>query len=195
MSQESTEEQGFLKRRVPLKWVLVGLIAMLVVMVAIVATLLLVDRSRDEARRAAAAATTTSTLIASPYDFSELPGKTDLSVVVNAAFLSIFLPNDDGKLTSYGISSGLTAAQELSAAIRDAEEVDPGDEASTTVTTGQPAAADAVTTSTITFVFADRGTLTFVLDLDRGLIARGEQAWRPAEELRALVEAAILGNK
>ena len=189
MQRNASEKQALLKRSVPLKWVLVAAIALIVVMAAIVVTVLLVDRSRDDERRAAAAAATSTTGITSPYDLAELPADTDLDVVDDAAFVSIFVPNESGTLTSYGVSAAVTAARALIEAIKDADEVDAATAAAVTGATTEGTA----TASTITFVFATRDTLTFVVDLQQGLIARGNRAWKTDGDLRGLVEAATAG--
>ena len=108
--------------------------------------------------------------------------------VKDASFVSIYVPNKAGRLTSYGISSDLPAAQTLSEAIEKAKEV-PADVATTlTAATGT-----AGTTSTITFVFEGRKTLTFTLDLDHGLIGREGKVWRPEGDLKTLVANAVAG--
>jgi hypothetical protein len=178
VSKNGSEEQGFFARRFSAKWLLLGTFLLVAVMVSIVVTLLLVDRSRDEARRAAVSYNTTATNVTSPYDFAELPAETDLDVVADAAFVSIFVPNDTGTMTSYAISLERPEAQALVAAIRDSDEA------------GVDASGDAALTPTITFVFPNRDILTFTLDLEQGLIARSGQSWHPAGPLRALVEAA-----
>jgi hypothetical protein len=195
VSQDSMGEQGFLKRRVPMKWVLIGLGAMLVIMVAIVVALVLIDHDRDETRRLAAAAATSSTMVTSPYDFSELAGDTDLDALENAAFVSILIANDLGNPTSYGISSDLPAARALSEAIRNADKLGSDEATAFTAAFADKAAAGDRAVSTITFVFADRGTMTFFLDIDAGVVARGEEVWRADGDLRALVEDALAGNQ
>ena len=195
MSGASAERGAFFKRRVPLKGVFILVSAMVVIMVAIVVILVLVDRDRDEARRLAAAAVTSSTVVTSPYDFSEMADDTDLDALENAAFVSILIANSQGNPTSYGISSDLPAAQALSEAIRSGDELDSGEAAEFTAAFAGAAAAGDRATSTITFVFADRGTLTFYLDLDAGVVARGEHVWQADGDLRALVEAATVRNQ
>jgi hypothetical protein len=184
VSDKATEDRGFLTKTVSLKWVLIGVGALVIVMAAIIVTVLLVDRHRDNDRRAAAAAATSTTEVTSPYDLTEMPVDTNLDVVEDAAFVSIYVPNESGKLTSYGISSGLPAAEALTKAIKRADKVDG------VVATATAGGADV---STITFVFPTRDTLTFTLDIERGLIARGDQAWRPDGDLAALVKAATAG--
>ena len=164
-------------------------------MVAIVVILVLVDRDRDEARRLAAAVATSSTVVTSPYDFSELADDTDLDALKNATFVSILIANDQGTLTSYGISSDLPTALALSEAIRNANELSSDEAAAFTAAFADSAAAGDRAVSTITFVFADRRTLTFFLDLDEAVVARGARVWRADGDLRALVEAALVGNQ
>jgi hypothetical protein len=192
VSENSSQGQGFFARQMPAKWFFLAVILLVVVMAAIIVTLVLVDRSQDNARREAAAATTSTSGVASPYDLTELPADTELGVTMDASFVSIFVPNKTGRMTSYAISSELPAAQALVMAIRGGDEVDA--EAVTTATGATAGGSEsAALTSTITFVFPTRDTLTFTLDLDRGLIARGGQSWRPDGDLRALVGTAIAG--
>lgn len=195
MSGASAKREDFFKRRVPLKGVFILVAATAVIMVAIVVVLVLVDRDRDEARRLAAAAATSTTAVTSPYDFSELPDDSDLEALQNAAFVSILIANDQGAPTSYGISSELPDARALSEAIRNADELDSDEAAALAAAFADAATAGDRATSTITFVFADRGTLTFFLDLDDGVVARGEHVWQASGDLRALVEAALAGNQ
>jgi hypothetical protein len=195
VSQESPVREPFFKRRVPLKGVFILVAAMVVIMVAVVVILVLVDHGRDETRRLAAAAATSSTVVTSPYDFSELPDDTDLDALQNAAFVSILIANDQGAPIGYGISSELPAARALSEAIRNADELDSDEAAVHTASSVGAAATGDRATSTITFVFADRGTLTFFLDLDEGFVARGDHVWRATGDLRTLVEAALMRNQ
>lgn len=186
MPAESKEKQGFFAKSVAMKWLFVTAAALIVIMAVIVAAILLAGRGDDEAGRQ-----TTDPMdagasgAASPYDLVELPMETGLDSIEDAAFVSIFLPNDAGTLTSYGVSSELPAAQALSEAVRKSDEVDE-DEAAAAL---GAKAAD----STITFVFPSRETLTFALYLDQGMIGRGAQVWRPDGDLKALVETAIAG--
>jgi hypothetical protein len=184
MPAGTSEKQGLFSRSVSLKWVLVMAAALVVIMAAIVVAVVLVDRSQDRAdREAAQAATATTSGVASPYDLVELPVEAGLDSIEDAAFVSIYLPNEDGTLTSYGISADLPATQALSEAIRKADDV--GDDEAAAALGAK--AAD----STITFVLPSRDTLTFALYLEQGMIARGSQVWRPDGDLKALVEAAV----
>jgi len=171
------------------KWIIIIAVLVIDLVIAITVVAILLDRERDEARRAAAIAATSTTGVTSPYDFVELPADIDLDVVEEASFVSILIPNEGGELTSYGVSTGLAAAQVLSEAVRDAEEVD-AETAATMVGSGGTGGAGSPARATITFVLPTREILTFVADLDRGLIARGDKAWRIDGDLRALVEAA-----
>ena len=130
-------------------------------------------------------AATSTTDAGSPYDLTELAGEVDLGLVGQASFASISISGAGGRLTSYGVSSDLPAMQALSRAIQDAKEVDAQSLGPVATGGGAPTA-----TSTIVFVLPSRETLTFTLDLDHGLISRGNGTWRPAGDLRALVEAA-----
>jgi hypothetical protein len=165
------------------------LILGLVVAIAVLAIIL--DRERDEARRASAAAATSTTGVNSPYDFVELPGDTDLDRLEEASLVSILLTSEEGRLTSYGASTVLPAAQALTAAVRDSREVD----AATAEEIAQTGAGDvSEPQATLTFILPNREILTFSADLDRGLVARGGKAWLVDGDLRALVEAAISGR-
>jgi hypothetical protein len=161
-----------------------------IVIGAIVATIVLVDHNRDSARRAAAIAATSTTGIASPYDLTELPADTDLNVIADASFVSILIPNDGGKLTSYGINAKLPGVQALAAAIMNAEEVSVATTATTTA-----GAAGAASSSSIIFVMSSDETMTFSLDLAQGLVARDGQTWRPKGDLKALTKAATAAPK
>lgn len=185
MSADAAKRPGFFGRSASRRSLLLMVAGLIVVIAVVVVVVVLVNRSNDESRRAALADQTKATAVTSPYDMTELPGDTDLSVVSKASFISITVPNDTGTLTSYGVSSDLVTAQALSQAIAGAEEVDAQLATSMTSTTG------AGGTSTITFVLASRETLTFTLAVDQGLVARNGRAWRPEGNLTALVQAAI----
>jgi hypothetical protein len=161
------------------KWIVIIAVLAIGFIAAVTVVAILVDRDRDEARRAAAIAATSTTGVTSPYDLTELPADTDLDVVEDAAFISILVANAEGKPTSYGVSADLPAAQALTASVRHADEVDAEE-------TGGGGNAD-----TLAFVLPSRETLTFTLDLDRGLVSRGGRVWRPDGDLRALIESAV----
>lgn len=185
------QRQSFLERRVPVKWVLTGMACLVVVMAAIVLTVFLVDR-RDDARRAAEAGAMSSAEFSSPYDFSELPAEVDLDRISDAAFVSIFVESETGEPTSYGMSSQLPDVRALMEAVRDADETTA--ETPATAAAASEGGAATVSTPTITFVFANRDTLTFVIDMEQGLLLRGERAFAPEGDLRSLMEAAIAGG-
>ena len=166
------------------RWILAGAV-ILVVVVAATVTVLLLDRDRDGERRSTSDAAASGTLVTSPYDLIELPADTELDRVKDAVLVSVFVPNERGALTSYGMRADLPDAQALVNAVRDAEQVDP-DVAAAEL--GSKAAA-----SRLTFVFPSRETLTFALYLDQGLIARDTAVWRPDGDLRALIRAATTG--
>ena len=195
MSQETADGQGSVRRSVQLKWVIIALIVAAVVVAVILVSLLLVDRQHDSERRAVDEAAAAVTEVTSPYDFSELPAESDPGDVESASFISILLADDSGQLTSYGIDSDLPAAQALSEAIRTADEVDAAALATSTTVSDTSSGADAAAVSTVTFVFPDRGTLTFDLYLDPGLIARGDRVWRVDGDLKALVAAAVAAGQ
>lgn len=184
------------------KWIVIIAVLVIDLIVAITVVAIVLDRERDEARRAAAIAATSTTGVTSPYDFTELPDETDLDVIEEASFVSILVPDESGDLTSYGVSMELPAAQALSDAVRNAEEADTEIAATTTgpIPTGTGATApghatESTADATVTFVLPNRETLTFVMDLDQGFIARAGRVWRIDGDLEALVEAATAGPR
>ena len=189
------------------KWIIIIAVLVLDLIIAITVVAFVLDRERDEARRAAAVAATSTTGVSSPYDFTELPDEVDLDVIEDASFLSVLVPNETGELTSYGVSMDLPTAKALADAVRDADEVDAetaatiagtastGDDRTGTGTagtdpTGAGVAGAGVAGAALTFVLPDRETLTFLMDLEQGLIAREGRAWQVDGDLRALVQAA-----
>jgi hypothetical protein len=189
------------------RWIIIIAVLVLDLIIAIAVIAFVLDRERDEARRAAAVAATSTTGVSSPYDFTELPDEVDLDVIKDASFLSILVPNGIGELTSYGVSMDLPAAKALADAVRDADEVDAelaatiagtastGDDGTGTGTTGTDptgagVAGTGVAGAALTFVLPGRETLTFLMDLEQGLIAREGRAWQVDGDLRALVQAA-----
>jgi hypothetical protein len=195
VSKETADKQGFLGRRVRVKWVIIAVTIAVVVMAVILVSLLLVDRHRDSERRAAATEAAAATEVTSPYDFSELPADSGLNDIEGASFVSVLLADEAGQLTGYKISSDQPAAQVLTEAIRGADELDAAALATTTADSGGASDTGDATVSNITYVFPDRSTLTFDLYLDQGLIARGDQAWRPDGDLQALVEAVVAAGQ
>lgn len=171
-------------RVVPLRWRVLGAV-ILVVAIAATVTVLLLERGREEGQGPLFQTTASDTLVTSPYDLSELPPDTDLERVEEAALVSVFVPDENGTLTSYGMRADLSAARALIMAVRDAEEIDP-DVAAAQLSGKAPE-------SRLTFVFPSRETLTFALYLDQGLIARDTGVWRPKGDLQTLVRAATAG--
>lgn len=156
-------------------------ILMITVAVVVAAAILFVianAQSRNNARRAAADAATSTTGSTSPYDMTEVSGELDLDILEDSTFVSILVPNADGKPTSYMADAGGTAAKALIQAVRDAIEVKSAP---------PPSSSGA---STLTFVLRSRQTITFTLDVDAGLLYRQDRAWRPKGDLKALVTAA-----
>jgi hypothetical protein len=189
------------------KWIIIIAVLVLDLIIAITVVAFVLDRERDEARHAAAVAATSTTGVSSPYDFTELPDEVDLDVIEDASFLSILVPNETGELTSYGVSMDLPAAKALADAVRDADEVDAetaatiagtastvddrtGTGTAGTDPTGAGVAGAGVAGAALTFVLPGRETLTFLMDLEQGLIAREGRAWQVDGDLRALVQAA-----
>ncbi|MFH0915634.1 MAG: hypothetical protein V1912_04215 [bacterium] len=154
-----------------------------VVTLGLIVAVVVAEQRQESGRRAAEVAATSTTGVTSPYDLTELPADSDLNLIEEASFASITVPVENDKLTSYGVGSGRPAMQALTEAIRDAEEI--GEEAASLPPTD--------TDSTITFVLPSRQTLTFNIDLETGLIARGSRVWRPQGDLAALVGAATTG--
>jgi hypothetical protein len=158
-------------------------IVVAVVVAAAVLAVIATFQSRERDRQAAESAATSSTDVTSPYDVAEVTGELDLDILDDAIFVSVLVPNSEGRLTSYMVDADGDAAKALIDAVRKAPEVKPEhSEGSTTI-----AAASA---STLTFMLPSRQMITFTLDLDAGTLARQGQAWRPRADLKALVEAA-----
>jgi len=154
--------------------------AIAVIIAAAILFVIAHEQSRNNARRAADEATTT-TGVTSPYDMTEISEKLDLDILENSSFVSILVPNTDGKPTSYMADADGSAAKALIQAVRDAIEMKSAPSASSF---GETIA------STLTFVLPARQTVTFTLDIDAGLLYRQSQAWRPKGDLRALITAA-----
>ena len=163
---------------------MVGIASAVVVLLGVAAAIVLLS-SRDNARRAAEPSSlVTPGASGSPYDFTESPDSVDLKVIAESSFVSLLMVDDQGKVTSYGVSAQTPAVKELISAVLASESVDPG-AAGASIATGDWVGP------TLTFVLPGRQTLTFALDLDTGTLARGERTWRPRGDLRALVEAAV----
>jgi hypothetical protein len=146
---------------------LIAIVAIAIVIVALGAFFL--ARGGDET--SSTTATTEGVVVTSPYDLTEAKAEIDLDIVKDAKFASIMLE------TSQGLTSYMVAAEEPTFAAL-AEAVSRADETDDTV----PA-----TQSTLAFVMPDRVTVTFVLDVDEGLIEREGRSWRPDGDLTALI--------
>ena len=114
---------------------------------------------------------------------TEAQAKTDLQMIQNVSFVSIFLVDASGSKTGYGVSARLEPTQKLIEAVRAAKKVGG---TSTSTATGQQAEH-----SSLTFVLSTRRTVTFAMDLTSGLISRSGETWRPEGDLKKLVAAAI----
>lgn len=159
----------------------VGIVALVVVITAIV-TVLVLQRNREGADPSVSEGTASATLVTSPYDLTEMPAGAGPDRVKDALLVSVFVPNESGTLTSYGMRADLPGAQALVKAVREAERVDP-DVAAEELGSKAPE-------SRLTFVLPSRQTLTFALYLDQGMIARDAEVWRPEGDLRGLIQAA-----
>ena len=161
-------------------------ILVLVIAVIIAAAILFViahEQSRRNSQRAAADDATSTTSVTSPYDMTEVSGKLDFNILENATFISILVPNAQGKPTSYMADASGSAATALIQAVHDSSGVKPAP------------ASNGSTASTLTFVLPSRQTVTFTLALDAGLLYRQGQAWQPKGDLKALVQAATTAPK
>ena len=167
--------------RLTRKSILVILIAVLIA--AAILFVIAHEQSRKNAQRAAADDATSTTTVTSPYDMTEVSGKLAFNILDSTTFISILVPNDEGKLTSYMADASGSAAKALIQAVRGSSEVKPA-----------PAAGGS-TASTLTFVLPSRQIVTFTLDLSAGLLYRQGQAWQPKGDLKTLVQAATTAPK
>ncbi|MFH1834215.1 MAG: hypothetical protein ABH877_04250 [bacterium] len=154
--------------------IVLGLIAVVIVVAA--------AREPDGDRRPTELVATSTTSLASPYDLTELPAGSDLGLAADATFVSISLVGKNGRLTSYGIDAEKPAARDLIDAVDHATEVD-----------AETTAVNPSIGSMLVFVLPTRETLTFALDLERGLVSRSGRVWKPDGDLRALVDSATTG--
>lgn len=141
------------------------------------------QQAQENARRRAALNATSTTDLKSSYDVTEFTGDLDLDALKNATFLSIMIPNAQGRPTSYMVDAGRDAAKNLIDAIRKAPEVKPQGSQGSSSDTGAAG-------STLTFMLPSHQTVTFSLDLSAGTIARQGRVWHPRGDLSALVDAA-----
>jgi len=146
-----------------------------VVIVLAVAIAFAVDRTHGDGSQAGRTTSgNTSVAGSSPYDLTEAPASADLKIIKGAKFVSIDLLTS-GKLTSYSLDAALPGMKSIQTAILKAKRSD---------------AVVGPTGNSITFVTSDRQTVTFTLDLDQGLVSRGGVAWKPQDDIKALVLAA-----
>ena len=150
----------------------------LVVVLAVVVPVV-VTQTRDGGGQSQGTSADGARSVSSPYDMREVPATADLKIIKNSKFVSLAVKDASGKLTSYGLDSSLPSMRALETAVMNAKEVDA------TVATGG---------STMTFVFSDRQTVTFDLDVDQGLVSRGGKTWRPQGDLKALVISATTAS-
>jgi hypothetical protein len=150
----------------------------LVVVLAVVIPIV-VTQTRDEGVRSQGNSADGARSVSSPYDMTEVPATADLKIIKDSKFVSLAIKGASGKLTSYGLDSSLSSVKALETAVMDAKEVDA------TVAAGG---------STITFVYSNRQTVTFNLDVDRGLVSRGGKTWRTQGDLKALVTSATTSS-
>jgi hypothetical protein len=165
-----------------MKWFLASIGGLIVVLVIVVVVVVLTGRGGSDTNLASKDNDVSGASVGSPYDLVEMRADTDFNALSKAAFLSIYVPDDAGNLTSYGVSSDLPAAQALTEAVQNGEAVDSAE---------AQAALDGDTTSTLTFVLPSRETVTFALYLEQGMIQREGRTWRPAGDLATLVQSAI----
>jgi hypothetical protein len=145
----------------------------LVVVVVLAAASMLVVFIRGGYRNLGATTTTAaSTTTTSSGDFTEVAADADLAQVTSAKFASITLATEGGK--AYMVAASQQAFKDLAAAVAAAKP------ASATVNSGG---------SNLIFVFNDRRTMTFDLDLTSGLLGRNGRAYQPQGDLSQLVGA------
>jgi hypothetical protein len=140
----------------------------------------------------------TTTAPTFPYDFVEAPEEVTVETLENAKFASLTLVTPDG-LESYLLAADSEAFVSLTEALAGAnegphevtpEDMAPGEAAGSTTPSGSDALIPGVTVSTLTYVMDDRSTYTLVLDLEDGILFRGDQEWRPQADLGGLIQAA-----
>lgn len=195
MPQEITGGQGDAPRSAkPRRIALLVGVAVVVIAAAVLLTVFLAG-DKDATDSQAASDTGAATAVTSPYDFSELPGGSGPAEVENASYVSILLADEAGGLTAYGLNSGMPAAEALKQAVLHADEVDSDVVSSLTTVASTAASATVELGSSLTFVFADRGKLTFDLYVEQGLVVRGQRAWRVDGDLATLIEAAVAAGR
>lgn len=193
MAENKDDKERAVARTTRRRWIALFVAVVLVV----VAVLLIVFLAGGDDRTASQGTSDTgaATAVTSPYDFSELPQDSGPAEVESASYVSILLADEAGQVTAYGLDSGMPAAEALKRAVLGASEVDSVVVSSLTTLASTASSEAAEILSTLTFVFADRGKLTFNLYVEQGLVARGDRAWRVAGDLAALIEAAAAAGR
>lgn len=125
-----------------------------------------------------------------PKELAELTGDLNLDDLADSAFLSILIPNEEGRPTGYMVDAAMPAAGSIIDAVRGAERLGT-DDPEAVAATAPVATAFGPLPSTITFVLASRLTVTFALDLEAGLLYRDGRAFRPDGDLAALLKSAV----
>ena len=182
-------------RRLPRQTQLMLLAVILLIIVAIIVVVALVwgpgDGADDSNGNGTAAG---ETVVTSPYDLHELPAEAGPGDVEKASLVSISLAAADGSADYFGLSADTEPAKALMKAVADAEELEKPDTTDTTDAVGAAettAPGDQTPGSMLTFLFPDRTTLAFDLDVDEGTIARGGRVWQVDGDLAALIDAAV----
>lgn len=141
--------------------------------------------------RLAQSSATSSAEFGSSRELSELTGELDLEALEDSAFVSILAPAPDGRPTSYMVTAERVEGQALIDAVRDSKRLKADDPLASgaTTTTASAEPSDALS-STVTFVLVSRQTITFVMDLETGLLYRDGRAFRPDGDLAGLVKSA-----
>lgn len=167
------------------------MLAAILLAVAVVVILVILLVGRDDGSDASDDTGTGdgSTDITSPYDVHELPADTGPDDVEQATLVSIALVNESGTVDYYGLSSDTEPAEALMKAISDADELDTSEVPA--AISGTAATDEELQAPTITFLFADRGTLAFNLFAEQDIIARGGRFWQVDGDLSTLIEAAV----
>ncbi len=190
MSQQINDDGDDPRRPVNRRWVTLAAAVAVVIVAAVLLTVFFTG-GNDGTDRQTTDGAGDVTGVTSPYAFSELPDADGPARVADASYVSILMADEKGQLTGYGLNSHMPEAEALKVAVVGAQEV--GSEAlptSTTALGGSPEATDLLH-STLTFVFPDRGTLTFDLYVEQGCIARGGRVWRVNGDLSLLIGAAV----
>ena len=193
MAENRDDKERAAARTTRRRWIAL-FVAVVLVVVAVLLIVFLAG-GNDHSDSQGPSDTGAATEVTSPYDFSELPQGSGPAEVESASYVSILLTDEAGQVTAYGLDSGMPAAEALKQAVLHASEVDSAVVSSLTTLASTASSEAAEIGSTLTFVFADRGKLTFALYLEQGLVARGDRAWRVEGDLAALIEAAAAAGR